>query len=214
MHSRTGATRSALALAGAALMLGLVACGRDRAPENAKLDTATGPRANDVPPVVAGRSDPATWRVSEQSFGPLRTGMTITDAFVALTDGSSTPVALEGSVASDRGTASCDYARVRGGPSGVSMMVERAVIVRFDVDSGAVTTVEGARIGDSEARIRELYGSRVVVTPHKYTAGHYLTVPTLPPDTGFKYVFETDGTIVTRFRGGRAPAVDYVERCG
>jgi hypothetical protein len=52
------------------------------------------------------------------------------------------------------------------------------------------------------------------VGPHKYTDGHYLTVrPVEASDTTHLIVFETEGQVVQRFRGGRRPQVEYVEGC-
>ena len=95
-------------------------------------------------------------------------------------------------------------------------MVEGGSVARVEVDSGsAVPTAEGARVGDSEKRIRDLYGNRVTLSPHKYTDGHYLTVRSAAPsESSYRVVFETDGKRVLRFRAGRTPPVEYVEGCG
>lgn len=57
-----------------------------------------------------------------------------------------------------------------------------------------------------------MYPGRVEVQPHKYTGpeGHYLSV-SVPSDTLLRIIFETDGRVVTRYRAGRRPAVEYVE---
>lgn len=101
-------------------------------------------------------------------------------------------------------------------PPGVRLMIENDVLVRIDVDSTSVATREGARVGDAESKVRETYAGRVDVTPHKYVpGGNYLTVrPVSPADSLFRFVFETDGKVVTRFRAGQRPQVEYVERCG
>jgi hypothetical protein len=94
-------------------------------------------------------------------------------------------------------------------------MIERNEVVRVDVDSGSVETSAGARIGDTEDRIKSLYAGRITVGPHKYTDGHYLTVvPADKADSAFRLIFETDGNRVTRYRSGKRPQVEYVERCG
>ena len=95
-------------------------------------------------------------------------------------------------------------------------MIENGHIVRVDVKEGVVSTAAGARIGDTEARIHTLYGSRVSTELHHYDeAGHYLVVTAAnPTDSAFRLVFETDGKRVTSFRGGLRPAVHYVEGCG
>ncbi len=93
-------------------------------------------------------------------------------------------------------------------------MTESDTLVRIDVRDSTAATREGARVGDSEARIKSLYGSAVRVEPHKYTGpmGHYLIV-TPAGDTTRLIVFETDGQRVTTFRVGKRPQVEYVEGC-
>jgi hypothetical protein len=86
-------------------------------------------------------------------------------------------------------------------------------VVRVEVGSGNVATVEGARIGDPEARIQQTYPGRVQVQPHKYTDGHYLVVRPADGDTTRLLIFETDGSRVLRFRAGQRPQVEYVEGC-
>jgi hypothetical protein len=101
------------------------------------------------------------------------------------------------------------------GPPGLRLMIEGSEIVRIDVDSGNVTTSLGARVGDTEERIKQLYAGRVTPGPHKYSTGHYLTVtPADAADSAFRLVFETDGKTVTRYRAGKRPQVEYVEGCG
>jgi uncharacterized UBP type Zn finger protein len=80
---------------------------------------------------------------------------------------------------------------------------------------GSVKTVSGAKIGDSENRIKSLYPGQIRVTPHEYVqAGHYLTfVPKDASDQQYRVVFKTDGRRVTRFQAGRLPEVGYVEGC-
>jgi hypothetical protein len=102
----------------------------------------------------------------------------------------------------------CVYTKVPEAP-GLLVMLFAGKVVRLDVITAGVATASGARVGDTEQRIRELYpGSRV--EPHKYTDGHYLVVDSSP---GRRLVFETDGTRVTRYRAGAIPHVDWVEGC-
>lgn len=107
---------------------------------------------------------------------------------------------------------SCEYLNAPDIP--VKLMFVSDTLVRIDVRESRVTTMEGAAIGDTEARINELYAGRVTTTPHKYTGptGHYLTVaqPTFPQHL---LVFETDGQRVTTYRLGRKPEVEWVEGC-
>ncbi|MDP9351739.1 MAG: hypothetical protein M3P51_09400, partial [Chloroflexota bacterium] len=143
--------------------------------------------------------------VTEWGIGPVRAGMSISEASSVL--GRKLVPAydlFEG----------CDLVDLPSGPADVSLMVVNDTIARVDVyASSAVPTAAGARIGDSEARIRSLYPGRVHTEPHKYTDGSYLIVPA-QADTLFRIVFETDEQgQVTRYRSGRFPAVEWVEGC-
>jgi hypothetical protein len=91
-------------------------------------------------------------------------------------------------------------------------MIEDGKVVRVEVRRGDVATSTGARIGDTEARIKTLYPN-VSVMPHKYTpGGHYLTfAPASSVDS--EIVFETDGKRVVNYRAGLRPQVEYVEGC-
>ena len=112
----------------------------------------------------------------------------------------------------------CDFvfpAVGAGIPDGVSVMIVKGKIARIDVDTGAVTTDDGAKIGDSEDRIKSIYGDDLKVEPHKYNPGwHYMTVMGDSASAGKAIVFETDGKKVTMFRAGRLPEVKWVEGCG
>lgn len=111
----------------------------------------------------------------------------------------------------------CDFvfpAVGAGIPDGVSAMVVKGKVARIDVDTGLVTTEDGAKIGDTEDRIKSIYGDELVVGPHKYIeGGHYLTVMGDSASAGKAIVFETDGQKVTMFRAGRLPEVRWVEGC-
>jgi hypothetical protein len=111
----------------------------------------------------------------------------------------------------------CDFvfpAVGAGIPDGVSVMVVKGKIARIDVDTGSVTTEDGAKVGDTEDRIRSIYNGYVTVEPAKYIeGGHYMTVMGDSSSVGKAIVFETDGKRVTSFRAGRLPEVKWVEGC-
>ena len=113
-------------------------------------------------------------------------------------------------------TESCFYVQPRQ-PKNMAFMVTNGRISRVDVweKNKSITTLSGAKIGDTEAKIKSLYPKQIQVTPHEYVqAGHYLTfVPKDASDKKYRIVFETDGKKVTRFRSGKLPEVEYVEGC-
>jgi hypothetical protein len=141
------------------------------------------------------------WRVSEAGVGPIAFGMRADD--------------LQGIVDALGRVGECVYAspleRVAAGFSrrDLLVMLVDGVVARVDVIGTSIATEAGAKVGDSEARIRELY-PEARLEPHKYTDGHYLVVDSTPRT---RYVFETDGARVTRYRSGVIPQVDWVEGC-
>lgn len=163
--------------------IGAVACGSDR------------------PPADVSQPADTSWVVSTKAFGPLQIGMTRAQAEAV--------VGAPLSIAGDSDWKSCGYLQSTYLPPGTRVMVEGGTIARVDVDSGTVATADGAKVGDSEDRIRQLYPT-AASTPHKYTRGHDLTVTR----DSSAIVFETDGSRVTRYRAGRLPPVGYVEGCG
>lgn len=178
--------------------------------------TACGPTAEERATAAADSAATAaaadtSWTVRFNGIGPLRVGMTFEEARAALGGDlrMSAPIVRTAPNA-DR----CDHPRSGKLPKGVYLMVEGQRLVRVEVDSSVVPTLEGARIGDTEARVRQLYPGRVTVQPHKYTDGHYLVVRSAAAaDTTHLLVFETDGRVVQRFRAGQKPQVEWVEGC-
>ena len=176
------------------------------------VDTAANPARTDVIP--PGETTPAPapapapapppkvgeWEVTPTGIGSVKTGMSVEEAQVILHNDLVVPANLS----------ECAFLKTKSGPKGVSFMVEQRHISRVDVISGSTATSAGARIGDTEDKIKSLY-SGVTVTPHKYnTGGHYLTYS----GDGGKIIFETDGSRVTKYRAGNTPSVDNVEGCG
>lgn len=178
----------------------LAACGEKEAPnpdvDSAPIVAVQGPAARDTAP----RDTP--WVVTPRGIGPVKVGMTPREALGLTMDIAGAEVA----------GATCAYVKSGRVPAGVGVMASGGQVARIDVDSGTVATAEGAKIGDPEARIHQLYAGRVKEQPHKYTNGHYLVVT--PADTAYRLVFETDGRVVTAYRAGREPEVEWVEKCG
>ena len=151
---------------------------------------------------VAADTTPPQWVVRPEGIGPLRVGVTLAEVARSLGE----PL----SVVNDE----CDHVNPTKTPEGVLLMVIEDTLVRVQIDSAGIRTVEGAQVGDSESRILELYGTRARIEPHKYTypEGHYVVV-TPPGDTLHRIIFETFKGRVTKYRSGRLPAVQYVEGC-
>jgi hypothetical protein len=173
------------------------ACNRD---DEKAVKGRTGPNG-------AGHDTVSDVALSEDGIGPIQIGMTLTEA-------------VNMGLLNERPDlkAECDYvypAVGAGIPFGVGVMVVRGKIARIDVDTGSVTTEDGAKIGDSEDRLKSIYDDELQVEPHKYIeGGHYMTLMGDSASAGKALVFETDGKHVTMFRAGRLPEVKWVEGCG
>jgi hypothetical protein len=154
---------------------------------------------DDPPDTTAVPSDELV--VTETGIGPIRIGMTVEEGSAAL----GAELAPLGPV-----DPVCRHVKVAAWPEGTSMMVTEGTIARVDVNSPSIRTAAGARVGDTEERIRSLYPAGVEEKPHEYTDGNYLIVT---PSPGGQIIFETDGTTVVRYRAGRLPEVGWVEGC-
>ena len=202
-------TRSILAL----IVAAGAACSIEKKQSDATTDTSRAasptPRATDTAPTSNTPSTPrpgtSTWTVTANGIGAIRVGMSIRDLRE-----------VAGDVPSANPTAECSYVRPGATPPGVLVMLARGQVARVDVDSTGVPSDAGVAVGDSAARVTAAYAGRVTSTPHKYVpGGQYLTVkPTSPADSARRMVFETENGRVTRFRSGRVPEVEWVERCG
>jgi len=73
-------------------------------------------------------------------------------------------------------------------------------------------TAAGIRIGDSEARVKSVYGQKVIVSPHFYTEGHYLTIQSGKYGLRFE-TDESDERKVTSYYAGTFRAIEFVEGC-
>jgi hypothetical protein len=114
----------------------------------------------------------------------------------------------------DRG---CAYLRSPRLPKDLAFMFENRRLVRVDVSRRSVArTASGARVGDTEEKIKAMYPGQIRVEPHHYDPenGHYLIfVPKDQSDRSYEIVFETDGKQVTEFRVGFSNATALVEGC-
>jgi outer membrane protein assembly factor BamE (lipoprotein component of BamABCDE complex) len=137
-------------------------------------------------------------------FGPVKIGMTAAQAAKALGVSVTRDEGYEGN--------ECYYTSPRKGFKNIAFMMNGKFIMRIDINSKDYVTDKGAKIGDTEARIKRLYKGMYKVYPHKYVDNaHDIEVRM----KGGKYsiIFETDGKKVIRFRLGRTEQVGYVEGC-
>ena len=157
-------------------------------------------------PNGAGHDSVSEVSLNEDGLGPIQVGMTLAEAVNMGLLNENPNMKKE-----------CDFvfpAVGAGVPDNVGVMIVKGKVARIDVDTGSVTTEDGAKIGDTEDKIRSIYDGDVQVEPHKYvTGGHYMIVMGDSASAGKAIVFETNGKVVTNFRAGRLPEVKWVEGC-
>lgn len=206
----------------ALLVVALAAC-TDRSPDDANMAPATTPPvidqpAQDVPPATAppgtqmpptdnGGAMPAAGAITFKGFGPAKFGSdaeAVRQAWGGELDG--LPQQSE----------ACYYLSPPiepGSGYAVAFMIENDKFVRIDVARVGISAPGGGEIGMSADKIASLYPD-LEKRNHKYVEGaHYLRIT--DPDGGDGVlVFETDvDGIVTDWRTGVPPQVDYVEGC-
>lgn len=145
---------------------------------------------------------PASSVVSFSGFGPVKVGMTVSQASKAL----GVPLVREQGYEE-----ACYYVYPKSGFKEVAFMVTGGRIARVDISEKGYATDRGAKVGDTEARIKRLYRGMVKVSKHPYVDGHYLRIDM--KGGRFSIIFETDGKRVTSFRAGKAEEVGYIEGC-
>jgi hypothetical protein len=96
----------------------------------------------------------------------------------------------------------------------IGFMFENQRFVRIDVDADDIEAPGGGRVGMTTQDIQRLYAGHVQMQNHKYVeGGHYLRIPNPGGGPGV-VLFETDADgLVTAWRIGEPPQVDYVEGC-
>jgi hypothetical protein len=154
-------------------------------------------------------------KLALDGIGPIRVGMTVDEA------SRSTGVKLfkmgRGSGSFDENL--CSYVHPEGTLKGISFMVAKGRIARVDIDNDRITTLRGAKIGNTQEQIMNLYPGQIKITPHAYFGfpprnGKYLTfVPQDLADKNYRMIFEISKNLVIKFRSGKLPEVEYIEGC-
>ncbi|MGQ4582536.1 lectin [Lysobacter sp. F60174L2] len=169
---------------------------------------ATAPPGTRMPGDVAGSdaSDSNAGEARFDGYGPARFGMSA-DEVIAAWDGE-----LNGEPAADG--SSCFHLNPVGQPdiAYFALMFEGGKFVRYSVSNETMSAPGGGQVGMDSAQIEALYPG-IEQQNHKYVeGGHYLRAG---GDGGEGVVvFETGADdVVTEWRVGLPPQVDYVEGC-
>ena len=142
--------------------------------------------------------------VSFDRFGSVKIGMTASQAAKVLGVRVTRDAGYEGG--------NCYYTSPKRGFKDIAFMMSGRRIARIDINSKEYTTDKGAKIGDTEARIKRLYKGMYKVYQNKYVDyAHDIEVEM--KGRKFSIIFETDGKRVVSYRVGRPEQVGYVEGC-
>ena len=147
-------------------------------------------------------------------IGPIRVGMTVDEA-----SQSAGIKLISNGNSGGNDEYQCSYVQPQGEPKGISFMIAKGRIARVDINNQRITTIRGAKIGNTQEQIIKLYPGQIKASPHPDQGrlpynGKYLTfVPKDAADKNYRIIFETSKNLVTRFRAGKLPEVDYIEGC-
>ena len=155
---------------------------------------------------MGAASAAASWCLGLGVLGPIRTGMSV-DEVVRLADFSG--------MARKQAAGECWYLTYARGSRGAEfqLMIIDGRVVRIEVvRASTLHTFSGARIGSTEAELRQLYGDRLDSQPHKYDEqGRTLTWRSA--DGAFGMRFETSSGKVTGMQAGPWEHLHYLEGC-
>lgn len=173
------------------------------------LETTTTTTSTTVP-FVDWEAIVSTWEVSLRAVGPFQIGMTVDEASAA----GGAPL-----FEAEHQDPSCAYYThdpSTGLDQELRFMVRAGRIVRIDIDGDRLKTLSGLGNGNTKAELTSTYGNGVIVSPSHTgnSSDAYVTfIPFDEGDADFRLRFETTDDIVTTFRIGRLPEVEWVDRC-
>jgi hypothetical protein len=177
-------------------------------PQPAPTAPAPVPEASPAPPAAPAGTDSVT---GFHGFGPARFG----DAAEAVRIAWGRPLVADRQTTPDT---PCVYLNPDPEPSAemrIAFMLDYDKFVRYDVSGTGYEAPGGGRVGNHRDALVSMYGDTHTLVPHKYVeGGQYFIVPG-PDGSNARLVFELDAEgMVTEWRVGTPPQVDYVEGCG
>jgi hypothetical protein len=153
------------------------------------------------------------WTIQLRNAGPLNIGMSIAEVRRILNDETASLIYWEDPAPDNF---ECAYLESAKKPKDLGLMFQNGYLVRIDVHKREIQAASGARVGDSEERIKELYPGQIKVEPHDHISksGRYLIYkPADSKDQNYGMIFETYNGSVTSFRTGTEAAITLSEGC-
>ena len=214
--------RKAWLLVGA-LWLALASCGGSAAEdtvasseptEATTVATTIATTTTSTEPTTTTTTEPAPSLTAEsnvtlRALGPVVIGMSVEEAATA------SGLELSGEFDPEISD-TCYYVSPDATMKGVSFMVFEDIIARIEIEEpSTVTTRSGAGIGTTKDELLEMYPDNLQDANEAVFDGVAVGfVPNDDSDADYRIFFELDeDDVVTRFRVGVKPAVDFIEGC-
>lgn len=157
-------------------------------------------------PVNAGVYDKTDlWRAGVNQLGPVQIGINREELGL-----------LVGELEQQKGDGEgCVYFSPLNGEKDVSFMLFEGRLVRIDVYSRRTETLSGLRVGDSAERIKQIYADNVkIMDQEDNPSGELLYLTSGKPEfRNYRLVFEVNHGIVTDYRLGLLPYVNWKGGC-
>lgn len=146
-----------------------------------------------------------TSTISTVGLDKVQFGMTVADA----------EQAAGSKLVSDAPKSNCYLAKPEQGTAGISFLISDGRVESVTIDQPPVATKSGAKVGSTEAQIKDLYPGQIDTQPRLdgQPGNQLVFTPKDAQDAKFRLVFFTDGTTVTSFRAGRVPQVLAATGC-
>jgi hypothetical protein len=150
-------------------------------------------------------SGAGNWCLGLGSLGPIRTGMSVEEV-LRLAD-------FAGMERKQPAEGCWHLSYMRRSPEFTLMIIDGRV-VRIEIPrTSTVATLSGVHMGMSEAELKQIFGDRLDVQPHKYEEkGKVITFRS--SDGAFGLRFETSSGLVHLMQSGPWEHLNYVEGCG
>ncbi|MBP6903286.1 MAG: hypothetical protein KBC73_24570 [Burkholderiaceae bacterium] len=108
--------------------------------------------------------------------------------------------------------AGCQLRSAAGQP-GVHYALRQGLLTRVETRDPRWPSSSGVQVGDGLARVRQVYGARLIESPHPYfERGRMLVVYARNKRSALVMESNNDGRVIT-LRGGRLPDVTWLEAC-
>jgi hypothetical protein len=183
------------------------------APE-ATAEAAPAPVAEPTPAPAASTGEPSLPRndatvINLEGFGPAKFGANEEQVRIAWGSELVLQPSPEGST--------CQYLFPPPRPDGrygIGFMMEDGALVRYESNSPEFVAPGDLAVGMHADAVMVAFPGQVESVPHKYVEGERYLVYTPADGSDVRLVFEVDAQgIITQWRIGRLPQVEYVEGC-